>query len=186
LFRQQVRVQRATVTEELDHQARPVLHRRRSRIVPVALIVFALSASACIYLWVTYGDQLGTAVFATPPGTGSAFDTSGKQPVGRAEFDTFVRQMADSLQSTAGNLEVQKADLKRLSDQVADLAAKVDVLRNAAAPTSAPIQNSISAQPVVPPQSAATASRTKPQGPKSPGPTSVGGAPLPPATAPVR
>jgi cytoskeletal protein RodZ len=171
------------VTDELDRQVRVALQRRRrSRIVPIALIVFAISASGCAYLWVTYGDQLRTAVFATPPATGSAVATSGEQSVSRADFDTFERQTAGSFQSTVESLEAQKADLKKLSSLVADLAAKVDTLRNAAAttPASASIQNSISPQPVASPGSA-VAPRKKPQGPKSPGPISVGGAPLPPA-----
>jgi hypothetical protein len=173
------------VTEELDHQVRLALrHRRRSRIVPVALILFAISASACAYLWVTYGDQLRTTVFATPPATGSAAATSGDPPVSRADFDSFKRETTDSVQSMLNSLEAQKAELKRLSDQAVDLQAKVDALRNAAATasTSAPIQNSN----VVPPRSAAIAPRKKPQGPKSAGSISVGGAPLSPATAPNR
>jgi hypothetical protein len=181
--------QRATVTDELDRQVRVALQRRRrSRIVPIALIVFAISASGCAYLWVTYGDQLRTAVFATAPATGSAAATTGEQSVNRADFDTFERQTAGSFQSAAASLEAQKADLKKLSGLVADLAAKVDALRNAAAtaPTSAPIQNSISAQPVASPRSAAITPRKTPQGPKSPGPISVGGAPLPPAPSPDR
>jgi hypothetical protein len=176
------------VTEELDRQVRLALrHRRRSRIVPIFLVVFAIGASACAYLWVTYADQLRAEVSDTPLATGSTIATNGKQPLSRADFDTFERQTADSFHSTAGNLEVQKADLKRLSDQVTDLAGKVDALRNAAAtgPTLAPIQNSISAQPAVR-RSAAIAPRKKPQGPKAPGPISIGGAPLPPATAPDR
>jgi hypothetical protein len=74
------------------------------------------------------------------------------------------------------NLEAQKADLKTLSDQVADLAAKVDALRNSAA--AAPVPPSI-AQPVVPPQPAMIAPRKKPQPTKSAGRVSVGCAPLP-------
>jgi hypothetical protein len=181
--------QRAAVTDELDHQVRVALQRRRrSRIVPIALIVFAISAVGCAYLWVTYGDQLRTAVFATPPATGSAVAASGEQPVSRADFDSFERQTAGSFQSAVESLEAQKADLKKLSDQVADLAAKVDALRNVAAPTpaSASSQNSISPQqPVASPRSA-VAPRKKPQGPKSPGPISVGGAPLPPTPSPDR
>jgi hypothetical protein len=168
------------VTDELDHQIRLALRRRRrSPIVPIALVVFAISV-ACACLWANYGDELRT-VFAMPPAIGLA-EASGEQPVSRADFDTFQRQTTDSLQSTAENLEAQKADLKRLSDQVADLGAKVDALRSApaTAPASPPIRNSIPAQPVIPPRSAAIAQRRKPQVPKPTGPISVGGAPLPP------
>jgi hypothetical protein len=165
------------VTEELDHQVREALrHRRRSRIVPIVLIVFAISAGVCAYLWVTYGDDFRTAVFATP--TVAAAPAGKEQPVTRADFDRSERQTVDSLQSMAKGLEAQKADLKGLSDMVADLAAKVDALRNAAAASAQPA--------IVPPPPAVVAPRKKPQGPKKPGPISVGGAPLPPAPAPDR
>ena len=162
------------MTEELDHQVREALrHRRRSPIVPIVLIVFAIGAGLCAYLWVTYGDQLRTAVSATSTVAGAA--TEKEQPVTRADFDRSERQTADSLQSMASSLEAQKADLKGLSDMVADLAAKVDALRNAAAASAQPA--------VVPPPPSVIAPRKKPQGPKKPGPISVGGAPLPPAPA---
>ncbi len=172
------------MTDELDQQVRKALQRRRrSRVAPIALIVFAIGASACAYLWVNYGDQVRTAVFAIPSATGSPVAASGEQPVSRADFDSFERQTANSIHSATENLEAQKADLEKLSGQVADLIAKVDALRNAiaTAPASQPIQNSISVPPPVgQPRPAAIAQRKKPQAPKA-GSISVGGAPLPPA-----
>jgi cytoskeletal protein RodZ len=164
------------VTDELDDQVRKALRsRRRSRLFPIAVIVFAVCATACAYLWVNYGTQIRIAVFATPQATDPT--TARSEPsVGRADFDTFERQTTDSLRSASENLEAQKAALKTLSDQVTDLVAKVDALRNAAAtaPASPPI-----AQTVVPPRPATIVQRKKPQAPKSAGRVSVGGAPLP-------
>jgi hypothetical protein len=95
------------VTEELDHQVREALrHRRRSPIVPIVLIVFAIGAGVCAYLWVTYGDDFRTAVFATP--TGATAPAGKEQPVTRADFDRSERQTADSLRSMANSLEAQK------------------------------------------------------------------------------
>jgi hypothetical protein len=168
------------VTDELDHQVRTALRRRRrSRIFPIAVIVFAICASASAYLWINHGNQIRTALFATPQATGSTA-ASGEQSVSRADFATFQRQTADALQSAFANLEAQKADLKKLSDQVTDAVAKVDALRNAeaTAPISPPVKNSISGQPVVPPRPAALAQGKKPQAPRSTGSISVGGAPL--------
>jgi hypothetical protein len=176
-----VRLPRTAVIEDLDQQVRKALQRpRRSRIFPIALIIFAIAASACAYLWGNYGEQLRTAAFTTSAVRGSEAATSAERPVSRADFDTFDRETAVSFRSTAENLEAQKAELKRLSDQVADLVARVDALRNAVAtvPASPPIQNSISAQPVGQPRQAAIAERNKPRAPKT-GPISVGGAPLP-------
>jgi hypothetical protein len=153
--------------DELDQQVRTALgRRRRSRMFPIALIVFTICAGACAYLWVDHGAQIRTAIFATLPATSPAA-ASGEQPVSRADFDTFQRQTADALQSAIENLEAQKADLKKLSDQMTDLATKVDALRNAeaTAPISPPVKNSISAQPVVPPRPPALAQSKKPQAP---------------------
>jgi len=171
------------VTEALDQQVREALQRRRrSRIAPIALIVFAVGASACAYLWVNYGDRVRTAVFATPSTTGSTVAADGEQPVSRPDFDRFEQQTADSIHSATEKIEAQKADLEKLSGQVADLAGKVDALRNAVATAPAPpqIENSISAQPVGQPRPAAIAQRKKPPASKT-GPISVGGAALPPA-----
>jgi hypothetical protein len=77
------------VTDELDQQVRKALQRprRRSRVVPIALIVFAICASACAYLWVDYGDQV-RGLLAQPPATSSTVAADGQQPVSRADFET--------------------------------------------------------------------------------------------------
>jgi hypothetical protein len=169
------------MTDELDRQVRTALRRRRrSRMFPITLIVFAICAAASAYLWVNHGNRIRTALFVTPQASGPT-TASGEQSVSRAEFATFQRQTADALQSAGDNLEAQKADLKRLSDQMTDLAAKIDALRNvqATAPMLPPVANSISAPPVVPPRPAALARGKKPQALRSAGSISVGGAPLP-------
>lgn len=171
------------MTDELDQQVREALkRRRRSRVTPIALIMLAVVASACAFLWRNYGDQVRTAMFAIPPTIGSTVAASGEQPVSRADFDSFKRQTAASIHSATENLETQKAELEKLSSQVADLVAKVDALRNAVAtaPASPQIRNSISGPPVGQPRPTAIAQHKKPQAPKA-GPISVGGAPLPPA-----
>jgi hypothetical protein len=150
--------------------------QRRSRLFPIAVIVFAVCATACAYLWVNHSAQIRTAVFFAKPQTSDPTAASGEPSVSRTDFDSFERQTADSLRSTAENLEAQEADLKTLSDQVADLAAKIDALRNAVA--TAPVL-SPTAQAVVPPRPATTVQRKQPQAPKPASRASVGGAPLP-------
>ena len=170
------------MTEELDQRVRDALQRRRrSRIVPITLIVFAVGASACAYLWVNYGDQVRTALFAIPPATGSMGSTSGEQPVSRADFDAFARPTTDTLQSMTVHLDAQGADLKRLADQVAALSAKVDAMQNATASIPAQTPVATVATPPIAPRPVTVAQRRKPAAPKSTGPISVGGAPLPPA-----
>jgi hypothetical protein len=150
------------------------------RIVPIALIVFAVGASACAYLWVNHGDQVRTAVFAIPSATGSTVAASREQPVSRADFDAFERQMADTLRSMTVHLDAQQADLKRLADQVAALSAKVETTQGAT--SSIPAQTPVApvATPA-PPRPPTIVQRRKPAAPpKSTGPISTGGAPLPP------
>lgn len=166
------------MTDELDHQVRLALQRRkRSRLVPITLIVLAIGASAAAYLWLNYGDQIRTAILGTPRAVGSNTAT-GEQPITRSEYDALERRTATSIQTITENLEAEKMDLQRLSTQVSDLTAKLDALRNVAATASAPPQN-LSPQPIVPPRPAAIASRKQQPRPKPTGPISVGGAPLP-------
>jgi hypothetical protein len=165
------------VTEELDRQVRLAMQRRRrSPVVPI-VVVFAVIASGAAYLWLNYGDQIRSGVSAAP--SGGPVIASGAESVSRADFETFKRQAAESLQSTIEGLDAQKAEMKRLSDQVAALSAKFDAPQGtmSSIPAQAPVAPT--ATPVVPPRPAAVAERRKPPAPKPTGPISVGGAPLP-------
>jgi hypothetical protein len=168
------------VTDELDHQVRLALQRRRrSPVVPIAVVMFAVIASGAAYLWLSYDDQVRSEVLAAPPG--GPVIASGEESVSRADFDTFKRQAAESLQSTIEGPDAQKADLKRLSDQVAALSANVDALQSATSsmPAQAPIVPA--ATSIVPSRPAVMAQHKRPSVPKPSGPISIGGAPLPPA-----
>jgi hypothetical protein len=169
------------VTEELDQQVREALQRRpRSRIVPIALIMCAVGGSGCAYLWVNYGASVRIAVLGTPSTTGATTAVSEEQPVSRTNFDAFERQMVDTFQSVTARLDAQQVDLRRLADQVAGLSAKMEAAQGTT--SSIPVET-----PVVPvatpasPRPPAIAQRRKPTAPpKSTGPISTGGAPLPP------
>jgi hypothetical protein len=169
------------VTDELDQQVRDALQRRRrSRIVPIALILCAVGGSACAYLWVNFGDQIRTAVFGIPSATGSPVAASAEQPVSRADFEAFERLTLDALHSIIARLDAQQADLKRLADQVTGLSARVETAQGAT--SSIPAQTPVApvATPA-PPRPPTIAQRRKPAAPTKPtGPISTGGAPLPP------
>jgi hypothetical protein len=171
------------VTDELDQQVRDALRRRRrSRIVPIALILCAVGGSACAYLWVNFGDQVRTAVFGIPPSAGSTVAATAEQPVSRADFEAFERPTLDTLHSITARLDAQQADLKRLADQVAGLSAKVESVQAATSSISAQTQTPVApiAAPV-PLRPPTVAQRRKPEAPTTPsGPISTGGAPLPP------
>jgi uncharacterized coiled-coil protein SlyX len=180
------------VTDELDHQIRQALQRRRrSPIFPVAVVVFAIAASGLAYAWVNYGDQVRAAM--VPASVGTAPGTaSGAESRRSADFEAFKSQTVDYLRSINDTLDAQKAELQKLSDQVSALVAKVDSFQRAPvaaqspAPPPPPIRNSTPAQPITPPKPSPTVRNWKPPTAEPNGPISVGGAPLPPATAPDR
>jgi hypothetical protein len=127
----------------------------------------AIIAGASAYLWLNY-DSLFQAVSSIAHPAATPVVDSGEETVTLKDFQSFQRQTADSLQSVAQDIATQKTDLQSLSDQVSALAAKID----AAAP--APQQTAVPARsPVI------AAARKKPPAPKTTGPISVGGAPLP-------
>jgi hypothetical protein len=165
------------VTDELDQQVRDALQRRRrSRIVPIVLILCAVGGSACAYLWVNFGDHVRTAVFGIPPATGSTVAASAEQPVSRTDFEAFERPILDTLHSITARLDGQQADLRRLADQVAGLSAKLETVQ--VATSALPAQTAAAPVPLRPPT---VAQRRKPAAPTTPsGRISTGGAPLPP------
>jgi hypothetical protein len=169
------------VTDDLDHQVRQALQRRRkSPRVLLYVCILAAVVGTSGYLWLNY-DSLANLVFA---GRSSAapVPNDGDPSATQKDFEAFRRQMAESLQSTIENIEVLKADLKKLSDQVSSLAAKIDAVQGAA-PSTGPLSGELRPgpqQPAVPVRQPVIAARKKPPAPKTNGPISVGGAPLPP------
>jgi phage shock protein A len=157
------------VTDDLDQQVRQALQRRR-RSPRVFLYVCLLAAvtGTSGYLWLNY-DRLAKLAFAERSSAAPVADTG----VAQMDFEALKRQTAESLQSTIEDIDAQKAELKRLSDQVSALAAKIDALQSPA--VSAPQQAAVPVRPPV------IAARKKPPAPKTSGPISVGGSPLPTA-----
>jgi uncharacterized coiled-coil protein SlyX len=154
-------------TAEL-HQPAP----ERRRWVPVALVAgLAMFGAASASVWYVWGSGLP----ALP-----SFFTSGAAPgaeapdktVGLKDFQALQQQIAATMQSTAQLVAAQQAEIKRLSDQVSALTAKIDALERPAASAQ-------TASPVPPPSPAAAAARKKPAAAKLPPGISTGGAPLP-------
>jgi uncharacterized coiled-coil protein SlyX len=130
----------------------------------------ALFGSVSALLWHEWGGGLP----ALPSFTSSTAPTEiPDKTVGLRDFQAFQQQVAATLQSTAALVAAQQAEIKRLSDQVAALAAKIDTLQRAPASAQA-------AAPVPPPAPAPPpAARKKPAAAKPPPGISTGGAPLP-------
>jgi hypothetical protein len=148
----------------------PILQQRgRSGLRALkAVVVLAVIATVAAYLWVNYGDLVQPASGTAQPAVAPVV-ADGEEPATEKDFEALKRQVGKSLQTTLEDIDAQKADLKKLSDQVAALSAKIDALQNAARPTP---------QPVAPARPPAVATRKKPPAPKTPGPISIGGAPL--------
>jgi uncharacterized coiled-coil protein SlyX len=164
------------------------------------IVVFAVLTviAAAGFAWFSYGDRLSDLPgFGSSAGSvvapGSASDNS---LVAASEFQAFQQQTSEALQSATQLLTAQQSDLKRLSDEVASLTAKIDLLQNtvasprpalppAVASTRPAAPAPVSAAPVAAP-AAVAAPRKRPSAPKPAGAISVGGAPLPASTQPIR
>jgi uncharacterized coiled-coil protein SlyX len=151
-------------TEEL-HQPAP----ERRRWVPIAVAAgLAMLGSASAVLWNAWGYALPALPSFT---SGAAPAEVPDKTVGLKDFQAFQQQIAATTQSTAQLVAAQQAEIKRLSEQVAALAAKIDALQ----PPAASAQVAAPA----PPPPAAPAARKRPAAAKLPPGISTGGAPLP-------
>jgi hypothetical protein len=137
------------------------------KIAAVAALLAIIGASSAV-LWRAYSGNL----WALPSfASGAEPAVVADKPVGLKDFQALQQQIAGSAQSTTQLLAAQQAEIKRLADQVAVLAAKVDLLERPTASAQASL-------PVA--QAVAPAARKKPVAPKPAPAISVGGAPLPP------
>jgi hypothetical protein len=172
------------VTDDFDHQVRQALRRRRrAPRVLLSVSVLAVIAAAAAYLWLNYAGLVHEISFAEHRAAAPVVD-SAEETVPLKDFQSFQRQITETLQSAAQDIAAQKADLKNLSDQMSALAAKIDALQGGAPPTgsfSAPVEARPGPQQAAPARPTVVGAQKKPPAPKTTGPISVGGAPLPPA-----
>jgi uncharacterized coiled-coil protein SlyX len=136
------------------------------RWIPVAVVGgLAVLGVALALLWRAWGNglpALPTFTSVTAPAAAPA-DAPGKT-VGLKDFQAFKEQIAATMQSTTQLVAARQAEIKRMSDQVSALAAKIETLHNPAT----------LAQAVAPPP-APPAARKKPAAAK----LSTGDPPLP-------
>jgi uncharacterized coiled-coil protein SlyX len=160
-----------TVEDPDERLASPA---RRPWLWAAGVAGLAIFGIASAFAWRAYdGGPLtlpsfpsGTGQTAAPPAVATA-----EKPVTLQDLQALQQQIAGPLQSNAQLLAAQQAEIKRLSDQVSALTAKVDTLQHppASAQTAIP-------QPVAP---AAPAARKKSAASRPPPGISTGGAPLP-------
>jgi len=195
-----------TFGNEINVGPPPVtLRKRRSFGLVGILALLLLFGAAGGVLWLnldTVTDMLhGVASPSSSSGTNSDVLASAPEPaVSAADFAAFQQQTGTSIQSATDLLNTQRAELKRLSDQIQGLTMQVTSLTNRieqiqqarAAPAPAAAAGAVAAPPVAAapapvaaaPRPAPTAPRKRAPADRPAGAISVGGAPL--QTAPAR
>lgn len=154
------------MTDSADDEYEYTLEKpRRSRAAfwIVFIVVLAVIGIGSALLWRAYGNGLSAFASLTP--AAESADPQDK-PVGLADFQAFQQQIVESMQSTAQLVAAQDAQIKRLSDQVTALSAKLDSLEH---PLAEAIEPAPAPKPVA-------SSKKKPARPA--GAISTGGAPL--------
>jgi uncharacterized coiled-coil protein SlyX len=174
------------VADQIDVGPPPVqLTGGRSRKGIVLATLLVILGAAAVFGWLSFGDELAElGFFAKAPGSTASMGVG--DSVAATEFTAFQAQTSASLQSATQLLNAQQAELKRLSEQLAGLNARIDGLQSTVA-AAAPAPSASGVPPVGTPQAAAaspaaaaprpTAPRKRPAQPA--GAISVGGAPLP-------
>jgi hypothetical protein len=145
--------------------------RGRALVRIVVAVMLAGAGSGSALLWRAYGTGLPAFPSFTSVATTAA--PAADKPVRLGDLQAFQQQIAVSVQSTEKLLTAQHAEIKRLSDQVAVLSGKLDLLQR-------PVTSAQAALPAPAPKPVAPAPRKKPAAAQPAGAISTGGAPLPP------
>src|ERR1700688_262090 len=98
--------------------------KRRVPFIVISVCVLAIIGSGSAFAWRAYG---GSPYPSFAFGSSSPGPTAPKM-VGLDEFHAYQQQVAGQLQSNAQALAAQQAEVKRLSDQMAAVSAKMDTL----------------------------------------------------------
>ena len=179
------------MADQIDFGPPPVQLQGGRSFKGLVIVALLVVVGAAGFAWLAYGDRLAELPSMTSSGPNGAVTASDTSSVATAEFLAFQQQTTAALQSANQLLTTQQAELKRLSDEVTGLTAKIDQLQGsvaavrAAPPLVAPRPSAApapAAAPVAaaPAPAAPTAPRKRPTTPRPAGAISVGGAPLPP------
>jgi hypothetical protein len=176
------------VAEEFLEENNPVpepasrTFRRRFPRVVLIVALFAVIAAALAYGALNSENMIRLAFSRAPSAVGEA---DGAERVTQDDLKSVQQQLAELMQSRTRDVAAQRDELQHLSEQVTALAAKVEAWQSAASPssaqTAAPVQTAAIGPAAVPrPANAPLKKRTAA---KPTGPMSVGGSPLPTASA---
>ncbi len=117
------------------------------------------------FLWINHDALVKASVPPVAAETVAADDA-----VSKKDFEALQLRNADAMKSMSDVVEGQRAEIRRLGEQVATLTATVSTLQTSTA----------SVQPTAPPRPAVVAPPRRVPPPRPAGSISVGGAPLPP------
>ncbi|MET0708303.1 MAG: hypothetical protein ABWY82_15915 [Tardiphaga sp.] len=175
------------MAEQIDVGPPPVPLQGGRSPKGVVIVVAVVIAAAAGFAWLAYGDRLSELSALTSSAGPAPVTASDTSSVATAEFLAFQQQTSAALQSATQMLTAQQAEMKRLSDDVANLTAKIDQLQGSVASVRTAPPPVVPARPTaaapapaaVPPAAAPAAPRKRPTAPRPAGAISVGGAPLP-------
>ena len=152
--------------DDVDYEPEEPEAPKRRRWLPYAIVAM-LAVTGCVsaILWRAYGNN--GPILASFGSTPSA--DAGDRVVVLRDLQAFQQQILVQTQAATQLLTEQQAEIKRLSDQMAVLNAKLDALQHSAASVQPPAAVPVPKPPV----------RKKPAAPK-PVEASPAGAPPPP------
>ncbi|MFB9263022.1 hypothetical protein ACFFWD_07520 [Bradyrhizobium erythrophlei] len=157
---------------ELPPTLPPILHRSSRRVLWVLVfMVLLLSMSAAgAYFWTNVGEFAGTsAAREVPP----MLSLSGEDRAALSEILSGQQKASDEIAELNRSIDAQRADLRRISDQITALTLRIDSLQN---PTPSASSSPVSSSPPAQAVSNPAKKLMRPSRPQ--GPVSVGGAPL--------
>jgi septal ring factor EnvC (AmiA/AmiB activator) len=128
----------ASFSRQRHQEDRAVVGVRRLRVLAVALVIILIGLG-CAMLW-----GFGSSTVAALPSNTSAVSAPAREQVADEILETAKglgitqQQAVDQLQVVQDQLAMQKAETKRLSEQIAAVTEKLDALQQSIASIAAP------------------------------------------------
>jgi len=111
--------------DDVEYEAEEAPRRGRRWISIIVILALAATGSASAFLWRAYGNNFPTfpSFGSTPPAD------AGDKVIVQKDLQGFQQQITAQTQAATQLLGSQQAEIKRLSEQMTDLATKLDTLQ---------------------------------------------------------